>query len=163
MKKAEAMVLACESGLPLPNEDGEVAFLETLCGRFAGGEHIYDVCEGLGYPWMTVRAWLEQSEKRTEAFVLAKRCYADRLVGESVKAAQGATKEDVSVATLQAGHYLKVAGKLSPDDWGEQRGGGGKGFSGGITIVIGDVKIPERFDATDATVVVDQSNIVGDA
>ena len=78
-----------------------------------------------------------------QAWELAKRCFADGLVYESLKEVRDCGLEEVPLARLRSETYQKTAGKVSKVEWGTENavaaGGGGN-----ITIVIGRVESPYR-------------------
>jgi len=94
-------------------------------------------------PWYVLRKWLEDKQERMQAWELAKRCFADGLVYESLREVRDAGLEEVPLARLRSETYQKTAGKVSKVEWGTESavaaGGGGN-----ITIVIGRVESPYR-------------------
>lgn len=65
--------------------------------------------------------------------------YATVLHAETVRIADMATPEDVGVAKLRVDTRFKAASNYDKKRFGNQQQAGG-GFSGGVTIVIGEVK-----------------------
>ena len=55
-----------------------------------------------------------------QAWELAKRCFADGLVYESLKEARDADIDTVQVAKLRSDVYSKTAGKVSREEWGDK-------------------------------------------
>lgn len=100
---------------------GEHEVLDMIATRIAEGEKPQNIARSMGYPWYVLRKWMEDSPDRMDAWALAKRCYADGLAYDSVSVARGADVDDISVARLQNDSYMKMAGKLSKQEWGEQK------------------------------------------
>lgn len=130
--------------------EGEDDFLEDVCSRIAHGDDPRAIAQSMGLSWFVLKEWLSGGErwKRVE---FAKGCFADGLVWRGLDAAASATPEDVSVAKLQADHFTKVAGKLSRTEWGDREQMVG-GFSGGVTVVIGEV-VPKYLADNEAKVI----------
>lgn len=78
-----------------------------------------------GIPYICLKRFMEANG---EMFSLAKRAWADKLV---YKGLDGVDEEDVARGRLKVDTYLKVAAKVSKDEWGD-----GGGSSGGITVVV---------------------------
>lgn len=93
-----------------------------------------------GIPYICLKRFMEA---HGEMFSLAKRAYADKLVGDALKSVD---EEDVVRGRLKVDTYLKIAGKVSKDEWGDGQNIGG--MCGNITIVIGDVV--KDIDGTEA-------------
>lgn len=123
-------------------EYGEEWVLDSFVARISDGEAPHKIAVGMGYPWFVLRSWLEDKPERVRAWELGKRCFADGLSYEGLRAARDATPDDVSVARLQVDTYQKTASRLNRVEWGGEAVVSG-GFSGGVTIVIGEVKAPE--------------------
>jgi hypothetical protein len=121
-------------------EDGALALVMT---RVAEGEDPRDIARSQGMPWMVMRKWLEDRQERMKEWELAKRCFADGLVYESLREVRDCGLEEVPLARLRSETYQKTAGKVSKVEWGTENavaaGGGGN-----ITIVIGRVESPYR-------------------
>lgn len=100
--------------------DGEDELLEEICARVADGDNPQDIARSMGLSWFVVREWLEDGNKMRR-IELAKRCFADGLVWESLAAARDADSDNVAVARLQADHFSKMAGRLSRDEWGDKQ------------------------------------------
>ena len=124
-------------------EDGEEGVLARVMTRIAIGDDPRDIALGMGMPWYVLRKWLEDKAERMQAWELAKRCFADGLVYESLKEVRDCGLEEVPLARLRSETYQKTAGKVSKVEWGTESavaaGGGGN-----ITIVIGRVESPYR-------------------
>ena len=138
-------------------EDGEEGVLARVMTRIAIGDDPRDIALGMGMPWYVLRKWLEDKAERMQAWELAKRCFADGLVYESLKEVRDCGLEEVPLARLRSETYQKTAGKVSKVEWGSESavaaGGGGN-----ITIVIGRVESPYR---QIAEVVAEQVQVVG--
>ena len=138
-------------------EDGEEGVLARVMTRIAIGDDPRDIALGMGMPWYVLRKWLEDKQERMQAWELAKRCFADGLVYESLKEVRDCGLEEVPLARLRSETYQKTAGKVSKVEWGTENavaaGGGGN-----ITIVIGRVESPYR---QVAEVVAEQVQVVG--
>ena len=138
-------------------EDGEEGVLARVMTRIAIGDDPRDIALGMGMPWYVLRKWLEDKQERMQAWELAKRCFADGLVYESLKEVRDCGLEEVPLARLRSETYQKTAGKVSKVEWGTENavaaGGGGN-----ITIVIGRVESPYR---QIAEVVAEQVQVVG--
>lgn len=124
-------------------EDGEDGVLARVMTRIAIGDDPRDIALGMGMPWYVLRKWLEDKQERMQAWELAKRCFADGLVYESLREVRDCGLEEVPLARLRSETYQKTAGKVSKVEWGTESavaaGGGGN-----ITIVIGRVESPYR-------------------
>jgi hypothetical protein len=138
-------------------EDGEEGVLARVMTRIAIGDDPRDIALSMGMPWYVLRKWLEDKAERMQAWELAKRCFADGLVYESLKEVRDCGLEEVPLARLRSETYQKTAGKVSKVEWGTENavaaGGGGN-----ITIVIGRVESPYR---QIAEVVAEQVQVVG--
>jgi len=138
-------------------EDGEEGVLARVMTRIAIGDDPREIALGMGMPWYVLRKWLEDKQERMQAWELAKRCFADGLVYESLKEVRDCGLEEVPLARLRSETYQKTAGKVSKVEWGTESavaaGGGGN-----ITIVIGRVESPYR---QIAEVVAEQVQVVG--
>ena len=123
-------------------EDGEEGVLARVMTRIAIGDDPRDIALGMGMPWYVLRKWLEDKAERMQAWELAKRCFADGLVYESLKEVRDCRLEEVPLARLRSETYQKTAGKVSKVEWGSDQatitGFGNKG----ITIIIGSVESP---------------------
>ena len=104
-------------------EDGEEGVLARVMTRIAIGDDPRDIALGMGMPWYVLRKWLEDKAERMQAWELAKRCFADGLVYESLKEVRDCGLEEVPLARLRSEHYDKKAGKLNRVKWGEQKQG----------------------------------------
>lgn len=120
-------------------EHSEEWLLSAFVSRISDGESPQAVSVGMGLPWFVMRRWLEDSGDRMKEWELGKRCFADGLVYESLQVVRDADVEDVALARLQSETYAKTAGKVSRVEWGGEQGAA-TGFSGGVTIIIGEVK-----------------------
>lgn len=124
-------------------EHGEDGALMMVMTRVSEGEDPKDIARSNGMPWMVMRKWLEDKPERMRAWELAKRCFADGLVYESLREVRDCGLEEVPLARLRSETYQKTAGKVSKVEWGSEAsvasGGGGN-----ITIVIGRVESPYR-------------------
>ena len=101
-------------------EDGEEGVLARVMTRIAIGDDPRDIALGMGMPWYVLRKWLEDKQERMQAWELAKRCFADGLVYESLKEARDADINTVQVAKLRSDVYSKTAGKVSREEWGDK-------------------------------------------
>lgn len=101
-------------------EDGEEGVLARVTTRIAIGENPQDIALSMGMPWIVMRKWMEDKPERMQAWELAKRCFADGLAYEGLKAVKDADPETVQVAKLQFDAYTKTAGKVSREEWGEK-------------------------------------------
>lgn len=121
----------------LLEEHAELVGLETFVADMAR-----EVSEGRtpdelvkmynGVPYICLRRFMEE---HGEAFSLAKRAWADKLVGKALSSVED--DEDLTRAKLKSETYLKVAAKASKDEWGDGQAAIG---GGNITIVIGSVE-----------------------
>lgn len=116
--------------------------LRMVCTRIADGEDPRDIARLNGMPWMVLRKWMEDEPERIREWELAKRCFADGLVYESLREVRDAGLEEVPLARLRSESYGKMAAKLSRVEWGDRQEGSSGFGAGGITIVIGEVKSP---------------------
>lgn len=136
-------------------EDGEEGVLSRVMTRIAIGDDPREIALGMGMPWYVLRKWLEDKAERMQAWELAKRCFADGLVYESLREVRDAGLEEVPLARLRSETYQKTAGKVSKVEWGSDQaaitGFGNKG----ITIIIGSVESPYR-QLEEAEVVAEQ-------
>lgn len=114
-------------------EMGEGGVLALIVTRIAEGENPWDIAKSCGMPWVVMRGWMEDDEKRMGQWELAKRCFADGLVYEGLKEVKDADVETVQVSKLKYDAYTKSAGKMSRREWGEEKDAGG---GGGITVVV---------------------------
>ena len=101
-------------------EYDEKSVLDMVTTRIAVGENPQGIALSMGMPWMVMRKWMEDKPERMQAWELAKRCFADGLAYEGLKAVKEADPETVQVAKLQFDAYTKTAGKVSREDWGEK-------------------------------------------
>ena len=124
-------------------EDGEEGVLARVMTRIAIGDDPRDIALGMGMPWYVLRKWLEDKQERMQAWELAKRCFADGLVYESLKEVRDCGLEEVPLARLRSETYQKTAGKVSKVEWGTENAAAAGG-GGNITIVIGRVESPYR-------------------
>ena len=131
-------------------EDGALALIMT---RVAEGEDPRNIARSNAMPWMVMRRWLEGKSERMAEWELAKRCFADGLVYEGLQVVRDASVESVPLARLQSDVYGKQAAKMSRVEWGdgEMRATGING--GGITIIIGNVKVPGLPDPIECEVI----------
>ena len=102
-------------------EDGEEGFLSRVMTRIAIGDDPREIALGMGMPWYVLRKWLEDKAERMQAWELAKRCFGDGLVYESLREVRDCGLEEVPLARLRSEHYDKKAGKLNRVKWGEQK------------------------------------------
>jgi hypothetical protein len=61
----------------------------------------------------------------------------------ATNAVENASPDEVPLARLKADHYMKVAAKLNPARWGDGETRSVGGGIGAITIVIGQVQVPQ--------------------
>ena len=101
-------------------EYDEKSVLDMVTTRIAVGENPQGIALSMGMPWMVMRKWMEDKPERMQAWELAKRCFADGLAYEGLKAVKEADPETVQVAKLQFDAYTKTAGKVSREEWGEK-------------------------------------------
>ena len=101
-------------------EDGEEGVLARVMTRIAIGDDPRDIALSMGMPWYVLRKWLEDKQERMQAWELAKRCFADGLVYESLKEVRDCGLEEVPLARLRSETYQKTAGKVSREEWGEK-------------------------------------------
>ncbi len=101
-------------------EYDEKSVLDMVTTRIAIGENPQDIALSMGMPWIVMRKWMEDKPERMQAWELAKRCFADGLAYEGLKAVKEADPETVQVAKLQFDAYTKTAGKVSREEWGEK-------------------------------------------
>ena len=120
-------------------EDGEDGVLARVMTRIAIGENPQDIAVGMGMPWIVMRKWLEDKGERMKEWELAKRCFADGLVYESLREVRDCGLEEVPLARLRSESYGKMAEKLSRGEWGKEESRTVAGGFGGVTIVIGSV------------------------
>ena len=123
-------------------EDGEEGVLARVMTRIAIGDDPRDIALGMGMPWYVLRKWLEDKQERMQAWELAKRCFADGLVYESLREVRDCGLEKVPLARLRSETYQKTAGKVSKVEWGNDSAVASGFGAGGITIVIGEVVSP---------------------
>jgi len=123
-------------------EDGEDGVLARVMTRIAIGENPQDIAVGMGMPWIVMRKWLEDKEERMKEWELAKRCFADGLVYESLREVRDCGLEEVPLARLRSESYVKMAAKISRVEWGDREERGGSAGGGGVTIIIGSVAVP---------------------
>ena len=117
--------------------------LALICTRIAEGEDPRDIARGSGMPWMVMRKWMEDKEERMKEWELAKRCFADGLVYEGLREVRDCGLEGVPLARLRSESYTKMAAKISRVEWGDREERGAGFGNQGITIVIGNVQVPE--------------------
>lgn len=122
-------------------EYGSENVLRMVCTRIADGEAPVDIARSYGMPWMVMRKWMEDSQDRMKEWELAKRCFADGLVYESLREVRDAGLEEVPLARLRSESYVKMAAKVSRVEWGDREERASGFGAGGITIVIGDVQL----------------------
>lgn len=125
---------------------GELNATGELQDRFCSlvseeGDPVRLAREVFGVPWWVMRKWIEGDAGRVADYEMARKAYADKLMYDSIKEVVGAEVETVQLAKLRADRFDRVAGKMDRASWGDGNVVGG-GF-GGITIVIGEVKVPE--------------------
>ena len=125
-------------------EYGEQWVLDSVVTRIAEGENPAHIAVSQGYPWYVLRKWMEDRPERMQAWELAKRCFADGLVYESLREVRDAGLEEVPLARLRSETYQKTAGKVSKVEWGAESAAAMAGGGGNITIVIGRVESPYR-------------------
>jgi len=101
-------------------EDSEEGVLAMVMTRIAIGDDPREIALGMGMPWYVLRKWLEDKAERMQAWELAKRCFADGLVYESLKEARDADIDTVQVAKLRSDVYSKTASKVSREEWGDK-------------------------------------------
>ncbi len=101
-------------------EDSEEGVLARVTTRIAIGENPQDIALSMGMPWIVMRKWMEDKPERMQAWELARRCFADGLAYEGLKAVKDANPETVQVAKLKFDAYTKTAGKVSREEWGEK-------------------------------------------
>jgi hypothetical protein len=95
------------------DEDGEEGVLARVMTRIAIGDDPREIALGMGMPWYVLRKWLEDKPERMQAWELAKRCFADGLVYESLKEVRDCGLEEVPLARLRSETYQKTAGKVT--------------------------------------------------
>jgi hypothetical protein len=83
-------------------EDGEEGVLSRVMTRIAIGDDPREIALGMGMPWYVLRKWLEDKQERMQAWELAKRCFADGLVYESLKEVRDCGLEEVPLARLRS-------------------------------------------------------------
>lgn len=123
-------------------EHGEDGALMMVMTRVSEGEDPKDIARSNGMPWMVMRKWLEDKPERMRAWELAKRCFADGLVYESLREVRDCGLEEVPLARLRSETYQKTAGKVSKVEWGTESAVVSGFGNQGITIVIGNAVIP---------------------
>lgn len=123
-------------------EDGEEGVLARVMTRIAIGDDPRDIALGMGMPWYVLRKWLEDKPERMQAWELAKRCFADGLVYESLREVRDCGLEEVPLARLRSETYQKTAGKVSKVEWGNESAVVTGFGNQGITIVIGNAVVP---------------------
>ena len=123
-------------------EDGEEGVLARVMTRIAIGDDPRDIALGMGMPWYVLRKWLEDKPERMQAWELAKRCFADGLVYESLREVRDCGLEKVPLARLRSETYQKTAGKVSKVEWGNESAVVTGFGNQGITIVIGNAVVP---------------------
>lgn len=138
---------------------GEDGVLRMFCTRVSDGDDPRQIALGNGMPWFVFRKWLEDREERVREWELAKRCFADGLAYEGLREVRDAGLESVPLAKLRSEHYTKMAGKISRVEWGDREERVSGFGSQGITIVIGDVAVPQIDPPTGALVVQDKESV----
>ena len=124
-------------------EMGEEGVLALVMTRIAIGDDPREIAVGMGMPWFVLRKWLEDKEERMKEWELAKRCFADGLVYEGLREVRDCGLEGVPLARLRSESYTKMAAKISRVEWGDREERGAGFGNQGITIVIGNVQVPE--------------------
>ena len=114
-------------------EMGEGGVLALIATRMAEGEAMKDIALSCGMPVTVMRGWLEDDEKRMDEIALARRCFAEDLVYAGLREARDADVESVGLGKYRTDTYMKMAGKMSRREWGEEKDAGG---GGGITVVV---------------------------
>lgn len=124
------------------DEIGEQGLLSLIVEKLAEGTKPSDVARDLHLPFMVLWEWLGADEKRMKAYNHGWEMYANDLHAETVQIADEATTEDVAVARLRVDTRFKAAGNYDKKRFGAEKQQDVRGFAGGVTIVIGEVKSP---------------------
>lgn len=124
------------------DEIGEDGLLSLIVDKLSEGTKPSDVARDLHLPFVVLWDWLSASEKRRKMYNHAWEMYANDLHAETVRIADEATVEDVAVARLRVDTRFKAAGNYDRKRFGAKDTPDIRGFAGGVTIVIGEVKSP---------------------
>jgi len=100
---------------------GEAGLLDMVAGRVAIGESQGEIAGSCGLTPTVLRRWLEEKPVRVEELELARRCFAESLAYEGLRAVRDADEDTVAVARLQFDAYSKTAGKVDRGNWGEKQ------------------------------------------
>ena len=118
---------------------GEEGFIDMVCSRVAEGEEPFSLGDnddgtgtgsGNGTMKMVIRQWFEAIPERMAQVTLAKRCFADRLAWDALKATRETAPEDIQCSKLLVDTNLKIAAKLDRESWGDQREGARQTIAG---------------------------------
>ena len=105
----------------LENAPRWVTWWHDMLDRVAEGETIHKVCKRMEWREGTFLRWVRLREDMSRQLKEAEAIYADRKAQETIDIADLANPDDVAVRKLQVETRLKVASKLNPEKWGDQR------------------------------------------
>ena len=105
----------------LIDDIGDAGLLDLVAGRIAIGESQGEIATSCGLTPTVLRRWLEEKPVRVEELELARRCFAESLAYEGLRAVRDADADSVAGATLQFDAYSKTAGKVDRVNWGEKQ------------------------------------------
>lgn len=102
-----------------PRERGRVvhAIVRLMATRMT----LEQACEKMGINAGLVRGWILKSEEFGWMYRQGRLMFAQALVDEALRVADGSTPQTVNVDRLKVDTYLKVASKMNPVEFGDRQ------------------------------------------
>lgn len=131
---------------------GDHGLLAVITDRMMEGKRPTDVAKSLDLPWLVMWEWVSAKPERQRAYDMAHEAMSQEWHRETIDIADGTygeamdrgigVGEAVSAAKLRIDTRFKVVGNYDKKRFGTVQQPVGSGFAGGVTIVIGEVKVP---------------------
>lgn len=114
------------------DEIGSDGLLAHITWKLSEGVRPGDISGEFDLPWVVLKKWIESDEKRVKEYELGKRAFSDQLAWDSIDEAKNSDIETVALGKYRSDTYMKMAGRLSKKEWGDEK----ESAAGGITVVV---------------------------
>lgn len=122
---------------------GEKGLMSLIVEKLSRGINPARIAEDLSLPFMVMWEWLEADPARQRMYNAGYEMWANQLHHETVGIADSADITEVQLAKLRIDTRFKAASNYDKKRFGTVQQTQAHGFAGGVTIVIGEVRVQE--------------------
>lgn len=81
----------------------------------------YEASQAVGIKYGVLKMWIRDDPARCSNIDFARECFADKLVYDALEESRTADVDSLQVSKLRIDTNMKIAGKLSRREWGDEK------------------------------------------